>query len=102
MPKGTPVEGLTSDEVLSILCQAAAEPIGLLIRAHPVNLVRTKFHNELKSSGLHIGIRISPFPEGDIILLNLTNLPSISTHRKPKSLLPPSSFEEIFTGAKPE
>lgn len=67
--------GSTKDEFLMLLLEASAEPIGLLVTTNDAERARQKFYAARRdASAMHpeldqIQIRISPFPDGQLVLV---------------------------------
>ncbi len=61
----------TTPAQLELLClRAASEPIGLLLRASDPGRARNALYAAAKRRGLKLQIRMSPFSDGDLLLLN--------------------------------
>lgn len=75
----------SKDDLAAILYQALGEPIGLLLSTSDSNRARQKLYQARAAAADPaldvIQIRISPFPEGDLVLVKSTVQVPVSSSR---------------------
>jgi hypothetical protein len=62
---------MLQQELDALVLRAAAEPIGLLLRiSGSATAARNALYRAMKRQGVRLQVRTSPWPEGDLVLVN--------------------------------